>query len=317
MEKSYHSRPILAPHTIFAVHLSGEDGWRVGTRPVTSDLLEQTLKVEGKNFDEIRIIFAHETHVGLGEHFILEHASGMGWLYDYIGETWRGPNEPITPPPALPEKGTLKLSIDELGYNKVWFSIFSGPSSVSIFGDECTCDPFPLLVRLVDRLKEGKEGHASSNDGRGNSYEMHIFNHTEENSIRIIVRVHDQEDKCTWIDFWTDRIQAYQALTNFLNDLSNHPDFVHQFLLSEMTDEEEWEKAYDLAEQMFAQAVASGELGKDDYDSKIALEHKVVREHVSIPEKEKPYVEKYLAMLRTLEVPETWFNWEKRLKNDS
>lgn len=298
----------LTPYTIFAVQLEGDDGWRVGTRPVTRDLIHETLQEEWKTYERLIVICEHKTVIGLGDCFVTDLAGNKGWIYDWSSKTWRGPHEAISLPHGTPEDGELNISIDEIAHNKIYFKISSNRMNVDAFGDEFICDPLPSLVRLLCRLKAGKFGHAEAYHVFGGFFELHALDMVGTNKVRIIARKvnKDNNEFCIWMDVACDKDQVILELANFLRKVHEHPDFIHQYLGNHFHNNNEWEAAYELAHKSWKLAVDNGEIDKEDYDAEIALERKIIREKVTIPEEAMPYVKKYLNMLKTLEIPDGW-----------
>lgn len=298
----------LTPYTIFAVQLKGEDGWRVGTRPVTSDLIHEALQEEEKTYERLFVICEHKAATGLGDCFVTELAGNRGWIYDWNSKIWRGPHESISLPPGTPEDGELNISIDDIAHNKIYFKIRSNEMNVDDFGDEFMCDPLPSLVRLLSKLKTGSFGHAEAYHVFGGFFEIHALDMIATDKVRIIARKasKDNDTCCTWLDVACDKYQVIFEIANFIRRVHEHPDFIHQYLGNHFHNDKEWDTAYDLAHESWKLAVDSGEIDKADYDAEIALERKMIREKVPIPEEAMPYVKKYLHMLKTLEIPEGW-----------
>jgi len=291
----------LIPHTIFAVRVRGEDGWRLGTRPVTPDLLEKVLNDEGKEYETLRVVFQHEVLDGFGEHFIDEHTRNRGWLFDYSRGLWIAPDESILAPSGSSVEAMPDIVLNEIHCNRITFTIGAGGNEVPVWGDEFLYDPLPPIADLISRLKLGQHGHACIDD-----FEMHVLQTERSDFVRFIARSTVRNTKCFWLDVLCCKDTLIDKLAQFLRDLSAHPDFIHQYLLDDAYNQEEWDAALELADISWEQAVKDGKVDEDDYQAEIEWANRVVREKVSIPDQSQEFIGLYMKMLTTLDVPERW-----------
>lgn len=298
----------MIPCTMFAVHIKGEDGWRVGTRPVTADIIDETLQKEGKAYQKLVVICEHEAASNLQNYFITEFAGNKGWIYDWHSNLWRGPDESIAFLPGIPPSGVLKINIEDIAYNRIYFSISANERTINVFGDELMSDPLPSFVRLTSNFINGKSGHSEAYYLYGGYFEFHLINMIKNDDVRVITRMVDKDNResCYWLDVVCTKSQVIKELTNFLSNVREHSDLVHQYFGHRFNNETEWDNAYDLASEAWKRAVDSGEIEKEDYNAEKDLEKKIIRENVKIPDEIKPYINKYLNMLESYKIPCGW-----------
>ena len=297
---------VETPQTLVALRDTDGDGWRQEYWPCEPDEVERILSEEGR--DQANYLILGTWHLrdggryrtGASDRYPLRRADRYGW--QEVNGRWYAMGDPLPLLPGMPQPATVALGVKYVLSVGIHLGL-SVDDQVLALGLDDLDDDLQMWVWFTRILAEGGSPHAELCDRRETRFIVQDWPGFDGVCRLIVDSVGPKK-----IDVLVSRLDLVNEFRRLLSDIADHPCFPTEWLeagqAQDVDDYATIEAIERAAEQEWKDGVRAGRFIDNEYGWMDLVARRFAE--LAIRPERAAFVERYRAMLCTLDVPEEW-----------